>query len=107
MVLLHSAFKLGGKGGFVRISSPVHHPVLKTRYTKVFRATDQTTVEKSRLGSTVRFFTMRRVSFDTCTVIRPSLAVYAVGRFDHFEYLAMELLGQSLGDIEGQHRETL
>jgi hypothetical protein len=30
----------------------------------------------------------------------PSL--YAVGRFKHFEYLSMELLGPSLGDITGQ-----
>ena len=33
--------------------------------------------------------------------------VYAIGRFNHFEYLAMELLGQSLGDMEGQQKEMV
>jgi len=28
--------------------------------------------------------------------------MYAIGRFQHFEYISMELLGPSIGDIKGQ-----
>ena len=89
----------------MRISSPVHHPVLKTRYTKVFRATDQTTgqlvaVKKSHVSLRVK----PTLFHHEARVLRylyghPTIpAVYAVRQFDHFEYLAMEWLGQSLGD---------
>jgi casein kinase I family protein HRR25 len=80
---------------------------------QVFRATDQETgqlvaVKKSRVSLRVK----RTLFHHEARVLQslqghPSIpAVYAIGRFNHFEYLAMELLTRSLGDdIEGQLEE--
>jgi serine/threonine protein kinase len=80
---------------------------------QVFRATEKITgqlvaVKKSRVSLRVN----RTLFRHEARVLRslhghPSIpAVYAVGRFNHFEYIAMELLGQSLGDIQGQPEEV-
>ncbi|KAF9518123.1 hypothetical protein BS47DRAFT_1290005 [Hydnum rufescens UP504] len=108
-------YKLGsliGKGASVGTPSPVHHPSLKIRHilqAQVFYATEQTTgqlvaVKKSRVSLRVQrtlFQHEARVLRLLCS--HPAIpAVHAIGRFKHFEYLAMELLGPSLGDVEGQ-----
>lgn len=80
-----------------------------TLQAQVFRATDQTTgqlvaVKKSRVSLRVKR-TLFQHEARVLQFLRGHQAiptVLAVGQLVHFEYLAMELLGQSLGDIEGQ-----
>lgn len=111
--------KLGpliGKGGFVRIPSACTYLLIKLcimLQAQVFLATDQMTgqlvaVKKSRVSLRVK----RTLFQHEALVLRtlrghPAIpAVYAVGRFEHFEYLSIELLGKSLGDIRGQSEQV-
>ena len=79
---------------------------------QVFHATDQETgqlvaIKKSRVSLRVKHTLFHHEARVLQSLQgHPSIpAVYAIGRFNHFEYLAIELLAQSLGDLKGQLEE--
>ncbi|OAX43421.1 kinase-like protein [Rhizopogon vinicolor AM-OR11-026] len=92
-VLVLKLGSLVGKGGF----------------SQVFQAQDKMTgqvvaVKKSRVSLRVKRTLFQHEARVLLTLQgHPALPLmYAIGRFQHFEYISMELLGPSIGDIKGQ-----
>ncbi|OAX39349.1 kinase-like protein [Rhizopogon vinicolor AM-OR11-026] len=82
---------------------------------QVFQAQDQTTgqvVAVKRSYVSLRLRAKRTIFQHEARVLQtlqghPAIPLlYAVGRFEHFEYISMELSGPTIGDIQGQVLEV-